>query len=287
MANPRREVVAELVKTADLYNESLGESKIQVWLEALDGLDSEKVCRAFQELRRTQPYMPRPGHVRGLVEGDPAGFGEHLGPEAAWALVGHTTEDDTVVWTDEIAGAFGAVRLLLEEDHVAARMAFLEIYREKLAQARLTRMPARWSASVGTDPTRRAGPLTAAVAAGRLSMAAVQSMLPAHEWPQQWRALPEHAEAPRETENLVRDLAARLALPGEPPVEPGEAKQRARALAAQLEAPPAAPRSDLGEAERAAAFWRDVEAHRRGQGTGEGPIVAPEPPSGAPGGDLR
>lgn len=208
MTEGGREVVSELVKTADLYNESLGESKIQAWLEALGGLDAGKICRAFQELRRTQAFMPRPAHVRALIEGEHAGGG-HPGPEEAWALVGGMTEDDTVVWTEEIAEAWGVVRHL--EDRVAARMAFLEVYRTKLGVARAEQRPPRWTASVGWDPTKREGALREAEAQGKLSPAVVRAALPPVEPTQ--KALTEGQIVGREqVKDLVRQIGARLAV---------------------------------------------------------------------------
>lgn len=90
--------------------------------------------------------------------------GRHLGAEEAWALCPRG-EDDTVVWTDEIAQAFGVARpLLLEGDRVGARMAFKEAY------ARLTAAGGKpqWMASMGHDTRGRVAPVMEAVRCGRL-----------------------------------------------------------------------------------------------------------------------
>jgi len=81
----------------------------------------------------------------------------HPGPEEAWALCQPARdENNTVVWTDEIAGAFFVAKALLDEgDQVAGRMAFLENYREALRRARAESKPVRFFVSPGHDKSGR------------------------------------------------------------------------------------------------------------------------------------
>lgn len=92
----------------------------------------------------------------------------HLGVEEAWALIPRD-EDATVVWTDEIAEAYGVCRDLLETDQVAARMAFKESYLRALTAARAERRPAVWNVSAGHDPAQRVSAIKQAVERGRLT----------------------------------------------------------------------------------------------------------------------
>mgnify|MGYP001571675291 CR=1 FL=1 len=133
----------------------------------------------------------------------------HPGPEEAWALVAGLEEDDTVVWTDQIAHAWGVASQCLP-DRVAARLAFVEVYRKQLAEA----APApRWWASVGHDVGRRAGPVQDAVLVGRLSAGEGRAALPPESWPASLRpALPPgppdaHAE---DVKGLIHGLMERL-----------------------------------------------------------------------------
>jgi hypothetical protein len=131
----------------------------------------------------------------------------HPAPETAWALVAKLTDDDTIVWTAEMAEAYEFVRRL--DDRVAARMAFLEQYREKLAVARAERRPPRWIASLGWDPTKREGAITAAVAGGKLPAVAAQAALP----PAEARALTDGQVVDKgQVTDLVRQLGERLAI---------------------------------------------------------------------------
>lgn len=97
----------------------------------------------------------------------------HLGVEEAWALVPRN-EDDTVVWTDEIADAYQVCRSLLESDHVAARMAFKESYLRALAVARAESKPARWWVSPGHDQSGRVSAVKQALDAGRITAGEAQ-----------------------------------------------------------------------------------------------------------------
>ena len=103
----------------------------------------------------------------------------HPGAEEAWALCPRD-EDATVVWTSEMADAYGvAAALLREGDQVAARMAFRERYTELVRKANDARRPARWVASLGHDPAGRDAVLLEAVEKGRLTAGHVERMLTA------------------------------------------------------------------------------------------------------------
>lgn len=101
------------------------------------------------------------------------------GPEEAWAIVAPSLKDEarTIVWTDEIAQAFG-VALGLQDDPVAARMAFKESYAALRSKSRDAGKPVTWRASLGHDPQGREGPLLEAAELGRLPMPYVQRLLP-------------------------------------------------------------------------------------------------------------
>lgn len=101
-------------------------------------------------------------------------------PEEAWAIaLKGQDEADTVVWTQEIAEAFHASRLVLESaGGIAARKTFTEIYTRLIAVARSKMQPAKWSVSLGTDKDRQEAPLLAAVTAGLLPAPAVAALLP-------------------------------------------------------------------------------------------------------------
>lgn len=82
--------------------------------------------------------------------------------DEAWASIGGKSEEDTVVWTDLTAAAWGQVAQ--EPDPTARRMAFRKVY-ERLAEGwRTAGKRPRYQASLGTDPARRTEVIKRAVA---------------------------------------------------------------------------------------------------------------------------
>ena len=80
-------------------------------------------------------------------------------------------EAGSVVWTDEMAEAFGiAGPLLARGDTIAARMAFRETYQAAVSRARDQHRPPVWRPSMGVDPAGRALALREAIEKGRLSV---------------------------------------------------------------------------------------------------------------------
>jgi len=114
-------------------------------------------------------FLPMPADVIAQIQGFVADDGRP-GPEEAWAICFRAADENaTVVWTDEMAEAYGACWPILRAgDEVAARMAFKEVYARLLAQARERRMPPRWSATLGHDKAAQDAALLPHVQAGRL-----------------------------------------------------------------------------------------------------------------------
>lgn len=89
-------------------------------------------------------------------------------------------EDDTVVWTAEMAEAHAACApLLAEGDRVAARMTFKEVYSKLVTKAVAEGKPVEWVASLGWDLEKRKRVLLAAVEAGRLPALIAREECPA------------------------------------------------------------------------------------------------------------
>lgn len=109
----------------------------------------------------------------------------HLSPNEAWALaLTSLDEQETVVWTPEIAKAFGVARPVLEGgDKVGARMAFLAAYERELGVVKAERRLPEWQVSLGHDPQRRQLVLEEAVADGRLPAPKVAHLLPPPDTP--------------------------------------------------------------------------------------------------------
>lgn len=131
--------------------------------EVRAGLDAH-----IRDPKRGQ-FLPMPADVIAQINGIVADDGRP-GVEEAWATAFRATDEAvTVVWTSEIAEAFGVARpLLMARDEVAARMAFKESYTRLVSAAREQRVPPTWSATLGHDLAARNVALLPHVQAGRI-----------------------------------------------------------------------------------------------------------------------
>jgi hypothetical protein len=158
--------------TVELTSTQLSEAAARVLAEDLARYPEAQVLEALTRCRRELKGRLTIAEVLSRIDdGRP-------GPEEAWAMM-PTSEEQSVVWTAEMAGAFGvAFPLMREGDHVAARMAFLETYKTLCRRARDAGTPARWTASLGHDPHAREPVLLEAQRLGRLPADYVAGLLP-------------------------------------------------------------------------------------------------------------
>ncbi len=101
-------------------------------------------------------FLPMPADVIAQIDRAVADDGRP-GPQEAWALAMRSTDEgETIVWTAEIAEAFGqALPVLNAGDEVGARMSFLEVYGRLVDAARRARIAPQWDVSLGHDTARR------------------------------------------------------------------------------------------------------------------------------------
>lgn len=164
--------------TLEVYGVTPTKDATGIWWNSLKSYPIDDIRNALSEHvtdGSSGKFAPKPADIIGrlqIVDGHPK-------PEEAWAMVAQSLTDEaiTLVWTQPMAEAFG-IALGLADDQIAARMAFLETYKTKLSQARLDRIPAKWTPSIGSDKTMRDGALREAVRLGRLSAPHVAGLLP-------------------------------------------------------------------------------------------------------------
>lgn len=136
------------------------------------------------------------------------------GAEEAWAIAYLAMKDTgaTIVWTTEMAYAFGAVEKM--EDMVAARMSFKEAYERSCDESRSEQKAVMWMPSLG-DYNGRSGPLLDAVRLGRLEVSHVRNLLPELPPMPGEKALPEHESNPEDRERikeLCQDVIGKIEL---------------------------------------------------------------------------
>ena len=193
----RAEFAALLKQTAEYYERKLTPAVVGMYWAGLRDV-SMSVFRAALNAHMNDSqggqFMPKMADIRKAIESAAVNDGRP-GPEEAWAMVPRD-EAWTVVWTEEVAEAWGVAQpLLRERDPVAARMAFKESYVRIVQRARAEGNPVRWIASLGFDPNERAAVLAREVESGRLSLDYVARIAPQIERSTQGMQLIERAKA--------------------------------------------------------------------------------------------
>ena len=161
-----------LIVTAETVGHELTRSAAHVMALDLEDYDQLQIVAALKRCRRElRGRLTIAGIVERIEDG-------HVGADEAWATCSRG-EDETIVWTDEMAEAFGIARPLLKQgDAIGARMAFRDAYARLVTSARAERRPARWVVSLGTDAGARERVLREAVERGRLNAGDVARYLP-------------------------------------------------------------------------------------------------------------
>lgn len=199
MLNP--DIIRAVAVTAELTGAQLSEPAMEAMVEHLSGYPTDQVLAA---LHRCQVELRGALTLAAVMDRLDDG---HPGPEIAWAMVARLDEEASIVWTDEIAEAFGVVRGMLN-DRVGARLAFLEAYRLRLAEARVLRRPPHWWPSLGYDQAGRVAAIREAVDKKRLPASTLRRLLP-HEEPVDMAALGEGGQ--EQAKALVQTLTRRRA----------------------------------------------------------------------------
>jgi hypothetical protein len=175
--NPSKTLLQAIAVTAELTGTQLSESAARVMAQDLAQYPEQHILGALVRCRRELTHGLTVAAVLTRIEdGRP-------GPEQAWAMMPRD-EAQSVVWTEEMAQAWGIARPLLDEgDQVAARMAFNESYRKIVQAARDAGAPVKWTPSLGHDKSGRETALMEALRLGRLTQSHVFGLLPHLEPP--------------------------------------------------------------------------------------------------------
>jgi hypothetical protein len=175
----KKQFMAMLAETMTAYGKPLPDGALLgAWWSNLEPFPLRAVAMAFSEYRAENgEFPPVPAGIAKrckALDGRPDA-------EEAWALA-LTCRDEaiTVVWTCEIAEAFGICKAVLDSgDEIGARMAFREAYKRLVLDARIRNQPAKWTASFGSDKQARTLALEKAVRSGHLAIENVTMFLSA------------------------------------------------------------------------------------------------------------
>lgn len=169
----RIELLRALAVTAELTDTTLSDAAARVMADDLGQYPHAHVLGALTRCRRElRGRLTIAAILERLDDGRP-------GANEAWAMIPQD-EGGSVVWTDEMATAYGiAAPLIAAGQIIAARSAFLEAYERATSEARAAIRQTRWTPSLGHDPRARAAALETAVRLGRLTQEHAAALLPA------------------------------------------------------------------------------------------------------------
>lgn len=169
----KAQVLEALAVTAELTGTDISPAAARVMAADLSLYPADQVLGALTRCRRElKGRLTVAAVIERLDDGRP-------GPNEAWAMIPQD-EAGSVVWTEEMAAAFGVASPLLREGQViAARSTFVEAYTAAVTRARTDRRPTKWTPSLGHDALQRTAVLEDAVRRGRLPAAHAAGLLPA------------------------------------------------------------------------------------------------------------
>ena len=157
--------------TGEIYGKQVSVTAALMFLADLDAYSSDDVMGALSRCRKELRTFPTVADVIARIDdGRP-------GVEEAWAMI-PKTEEDSVIWNEEIAEAYGICRKVIESDPIAARMTFKELYSRIVAEGRASGRRLVWSPSFGFEKEGRNAAIAEAVAKGRLTQNEAQALLP-------------------------------------------------------------------------------------------------------------
>lgn len=174
---PLKQLLGALSATAEITGTVLTAQALALMVQDLAAYPHEAIMRALAACRRELKGRLT---LAAIIERLQIADGHPPGNEA-WALVLKGRDDEeTIVWTEQMAEAWGIAHEVLKNgDEVGARMAFLSAYDRKVQIAREDGLPATWSVSLGWNKELRESAIQEAVARGYLSAPAVAHLLPA------------------------------------------------------------------------------------------------------------
>jgi hypothetical protein len=175
--SPSKTLIDAIVVCAELTQTQLSRPAATVFAQDLARYPEHQVLKALARCRRElKSRLSLADVISRLDDGRP-------GVEEAWAMIPRD-ENSTVVWTREMAEAYGiAAPLLSEGDRIGGRMAFKEAYTSKVQAARDAGLPVKWEPSLGHDPHGRDSVLIQAAQQGKLTADHVAGLLQYREKP--------------------------------------------------------------------------------------------------------
>lgn len=141
----------ELAATSEAMGRELSPGAVRLMASDLAELDLAPALAALRSCRRELSRFPTVADILARCQARDG----RPGCEEAWAMLPKSEEMSGAI-TGEMQAAYAVCHEHLKMgDHIAARMAFKEVYDRLVREARDKNQKVKWTASLGTDPGQR------------------------------------------------------------------------------------------------------------------------------------
>ena len=175
------DLIKKIGVTFELCGTSISRMASKVVVGALSSYTEKQVSLALDRCAlETAGRLTLSGIISKIDDGYP-------GVEEAWSLMPKTSSEDiSILWTDEMKSAYFSIGSMLDDnDMTGARMSFKEIYTKLLQTARAEKRLVSWGVSLGHDKSQRLPVMLEAVRTGRITAASAKGLLPEHSFEQE------------------------------------------------------------------------------------------------------
>lgn len=174
----KRDLAEILRGTSEIYGKAPpSQLLMRMFFSALQRFDMDQIEAAFTIHVKSSKFMPTIADIVELIESTHPAI-QRPGADEAWAMISHLTENDCVVWTNEMNEAYAvAAPLIHDGEKVAARMAFREAYNRAVFNAKASGQAVTWFLSRGHSSEGLESVIQEAMRLGRLSTDAGSALL--------------------------------------------------------------------------------------------------------------
>ena len=178
----KREFMAVVMTTADLYDKTIKPERVAVYWEALKHRELADIKVAInkhvQDAERGR-FFPLPADVSAQL---PAERSLWIGADEAWAMCPKDDQVSAAVFVEMMQALDVANPLIADGDMIAARMAFRSAYERIVGEAKTEGRKPKWFPSLGEDKAGRHSAQVKAVEMTNLALPAAERLsLPKQE----------------------------------------------------------------------------------------------------------
>ncbi len=147
-------LVKKINATLSVYDKFAESDALQVWVDALSAYPIEEIDAALSMHCKASKFAPRPADIIEIINRKHAGLWKSS--DEAWAVARQLSDQcASVITTDVIMEALDGLYDLLEDDPIAARMAFKSAYERIMQAGKISGRVPKIQFSPGFDATQR------------------------------------------------------------------------------------------------------------------------------------